>query len=471
MGSVTDTLLPEIGLVARGEPELDLRPPKTVDREAARTLHIRGILILERAFEARTLRSLRRVLKTVSKNFGAMVAAAEEPGEPVASFDDLAAINAGWAAEIEEQLIPLLLDTFAAGAQNTSLSMAGVTEIPEFVHTQSVGWMAGAGNRLARISDEAWVAVRDQLTLGLTEGESIDELQKRVRDTIGVVEARARTIARTEVIGSVNAGAYFEAKALGAETKSWLATEDGRTRLTHAQADDQSVGIDEMFKVGGAMLRFPHDPLGPPGETINCRCTALFDEAALCMCVPGWAQSETGEQLVAAASSSCACSDDDPLQLSINSLKALTRRENTAVDTYWGDPENGSSLINPRLRAGSQAGIQTTVEVLDDAIAKHRLAAPATVYRGISGSYLHELKVGDRIRDQAFLSTTTSRSAAERFAKALTPDEGNGKVMRLELPKGFSALPVPSGLNEYLLPRNTGFKVKAITDDEVVVGL
>jgi SPP1 gp7 family putative phage head morphogenesis protein len=190
------------------------------------------------------------------------------------------------------------------------LSVAGVTDIPEFVHTQSLGWMAGASNRLTRISDEVWQAVRSELTVGLAAGESIDQLQRRIRSSVETVESRARTIARTEVIGAVNAGSYFEAKGLGVETKSWLATEDKRTRPTHSDADGQQVGMDEMFVVGGALLRFPHDPMGPSGETVNCRCTTLYDDNDYCACTPGWAESETGEQLVAAASSSCGCSGD-----------------------------------------------------------------------------------------------------------------------------------------------------------------
>lgn len=288
---------------------LDLKPPREVDRAAARTLHVRGIMILEHAFEKRTIRSLRRVLKSVSGNFGALVSA-DSPGEAVASFDDLAAINAGWAVEVEEQLIPALLDTFAAGAQNTSLSVAGVIDIPEFVHTQSVGWMSDASNRLARVSDDAWQAVRSELTVGLTEGESIEQLQRRIRSTINVVEARARTIARTEVIGAVNAGSFYEAKAMGVETKTWLATDDKRTRPTHSEADGQQVNMDDMYVVGGVQMRFPHDPAAPPGETVNCRCTNLYDHNDLCMCVPGWAQTEADEQLVAASTSNCGCSGD-----------------------------------------------------------------------------------------------------------------------------------------------------------------
>jgi SPP1 gp7 family putative phage head morphogenesis protein len=295
---------------------LDLREPRKVDRESARVLHIRGILILEAAFEALTIRSLRRVLKTVSESFGAIVAAAEDdPGESWTSFDDLAAINAGWATEIENELVPALADTYAAGAQSAGLAVAGSPEIPEFVHDQAVEWMYGAKNRLFRVSDDVWTAVRNELTAGVLGGESVDQLKRRVRQSMETSESRARTVARTEVIGATNAGSFFQAKALGVGTKTWLATDDRRTRRSHDRAEGQEVGLDEAFEVGGAMLRFPHDPNGPAKETVNCRCTMLFDDKGACMCVPGWAQAESGERLVAAATSNCACSEDPPEDL------------------------------------------------------------------------------------------------------------------------------------------------------------
>ncbi len=453
---------------------LDLRPPKKVDHEAVRTLHVRGIMILEAAFEERAVRSLRRVLKAVSSSFGAVVAAGEDDpsGEAWASFDDLAAINAGWSEEVSEELLPALADSYAAGAQSAGLAVAGSPEIPEFVSDQAVDWLQSAENRLARVSDEVWSTVREELTAGMLEGESIDQLKRRVRQSMFASEKRARTIARTEVIGATNAGSYFEAKALGVSTKTWLATTDRRTRPTHATAEGQEVGMDEPFQVGEALLRFPHDPTGPAKETVNCRCTMLYDDHGACMCVPGWAQTESGESLAAAANSNCACSENiADRQLALNTSKALTRKEAAALDTYWGDPENGSELINARLRAKSQRGIQDKVELLDSALSKNRLAEKATVYRGISGDYAHSLKVGDRVRDNAFLSTSTDRAVAERFAQSLLPGEKVGKVIRLELPKGFEALPVPSGLNEYLLPRSIGYQVKSVTDTEVVLGL
>jgi uncharacterized protein with gpF-like domain len=61
--------------------------------------------------------------------------------------------------------------------------------------------------------------------------------------------------------------------------KKWQATADGRTRETHLVAHmrykDDPIPIDEPFQVGSALLMYPTDPAGPPGETINCRCNQL----------------------------------------------------------------------------------------------------------------------------------------------------------------------------------------------------
>lgn len=54
--------------------------------------------------------------------------------------------------------------------------------------------------------------------------------------------------------------------------KCWIATMDGRTRDTHFAADGQRAPLTGTFTVGGAHLRYPADPDGPPEETRNCRC-------------------------------------------------------------------------------------------------------------------------------------------------------------------------------------------------------
>jgi len=115
------------------------------------------------------------------------------------------------------------------------------------------------------------------LAEGVADGENALQLSDRVRHTMGdeASRSRANTIGRTESIKSFNAGAVEAYKQTGlVERKRWLATIDGDVRETHADADNQVVGINESFLVGEAQLQYPGDPGGGfPEETINCRCT------------------------------------------------------------------------------------------------------------------------------------------------------------------------------------------------------
>lgn len=93
-------------------------------------------------------------------------------------------------------------------------------------------------------------------------------------------EWKARRIARTEVQGAMEGGNTAAARAWSAATgeqmwKQWLATEDGRTRHSHALASGQIVRLDEKFTVGGAHLDHPGEAGGPAHEVIQCRCTTL----------------------------------------------------------------------------------------------------------------------------------------------------------------------------------------------------
>lgn len=70
-----------------------------------------------------------------------------------------------------------------------------------------------------------------------------------------------------------NAAAQQVAVSTGREyVKVWVTQGDDRVRATHAEADGQQVALDEDFKVGGVLLRYPRDPAGPAGETYGCRC-------------------------------------------------------------------------------------------------------------------------------------------------------------------------------------------------------
>jgi hypothetical protein len=59
--------------------------------------------------------------------------------------------------------------------------------------------------------------------------------------------------------------------------KSWQAILDSKTRPEHVAADNQEVGVNQLFSVGGEALRYPRDPNGSAKNTINCRCISDFE--------------------------------------------------------------------------------------------------------------------------------------------------------------------------------------------------
>lgn len=88
-------------------------------------------------------------------------------------------------------------------------------------------------------------------------------------------QVRAQRIARTESTSAYNAAGLAALADEGEEQKAWIATEDSRTRPSHAAADRQVVPITQPFEVGASSLLMPGDPSGPAHETVNCRCTMV----------------------------------------------------------------------------------------------------------------------------------------------------------------------------------------------------
>ena len=109
---------------------------------------------------------------------------------------------------------------------------------------------------------------------GILQGESMDKIAKRLRNVQEMNKTQAIRSARTIVTGAENKGrqdSYARAEADGIILqKEWLATNDGRTRHSHAMLDGAIVDQDKKFENG---LMYPGDPSGRPEEVYNCRCT------------------------------------------------------------------------------------------------------------------------------------------------------------------------------------------------------
>lgn len=143
-----------------------------------------------------------------------------------------------------------------------------------------------SGNRMSNVPDEVYALIVAEIERGITEGRSLDRVTADVQLILTASgddrwPNRARTVARTETIGAVNAGVFrgaeLEAEQRGdvAPFKVWISTEDKRTRPSHVAADQQRTLMREPFRVGGAQLLSPGDPRGPGNEVINCRCSLL----------------------------------------------------------------------------------------------------------------------------------------------------------------------------------------------------
>ena len=157
-------------------------------------------------------------------------------------------------------------------------------------------WIAARANRLQRVPDEVYGSVAQIIDSATTNGASIPDVTAQIEQLFDATDvqhwkSRARTVARTEVVGAYNGGLYdafamlVEADPDTEYVKRWLATEDQRTRPDHRDIDGTAVPWGQPFMLGadaktghaGFAMMYPHDPAGPPHEVINCRCTLLLE--------------------------------------------------------------------------------------------------------------------------------------------------------------------------------------------------
>ncbi|MFI6639959.1 phage portal protein [Streptomyces sp. NPDC050504] len=113
------------------------------------------------------------------------------------------------------------------------------------------------------------------LAHGVAEGESVPELRARIQRVFtNLSDYRATMIARTETVGGYNQAAFVSALDAGATTKTWLATDDKRTRPTHRSANGKSTPLNRRFEL--TQSRWPADPTAPASQSIQCRCALTF---------------------------------------------------------------------------------------------------------------------------------------------------------------------------------------------------
>ena len=116
--------------------------------------------------------------------------------------------------------------------------------------------------------------MNSEVLQGILQGDPMDKIANRLSKVTGMNATAAIRNARTMVTGAENKGrqdSYARATADGIILeRTWIATNDSRTRHSHAVLDGETKQIDTPFSNG---LMYPGDPDGEPSEVYNCRCT------------------------------------------------------------------------------------------------------------------------------------------------------------------------------------------------------
>lgn len=198
--------------------------------------------------------------------------------------------------------------TFEYGGESVAQPMAAIGIEQAFFqpNTALLNTMLDFSAKLVQdIGDNTRTAINQQVRLAALGQKTPTKAMQDITQTLGIqartgvwkkrhdpvqgIAARAETTLRTELQRVFNLSTYSQQQASAERipglTKSWVATGDIRTRVSHLRAHMKykanPIPIAEPFIVGGAKLFYPLDPNGPPGETINCRCRSVTHHPAI----------------------------------------------------------------------------------------------------------------------------------------------------------------------------------------------
>lgn len=143
-------------------------------------------------------------------------------------------------------------------------------------------YIAERDNKLSGVGDTAFKQLQTSLQEGIEKGETMDDLEDRVRSVFNNLQRyESRRIATTETAAAYGVARNKGMVAAGITHKSWLSNHGPHVRPAHRAAEFQygapskAIPINEPFIVGGERLMHPGDPAGSAGNVINCHCIQL----------------------------------------------------------------------------------------------------------------------------------------------------------------------------------------------------
>ncbi len=197
--------------------------------------------------------------------------------------------------------------------------------------------------------------VTDAYDRGLSVPDTAALISEKVLDA---APYQARMLARTDLNGLANGASVMAATLVGVQYKQWLTAEDDKVRETHAEADGQTVPVDQPFDVGGESLDYPGDPAGSDDEVCNCRCTVIYTDESP---VPA----ETASALI----------DHDV----VVPITPMNQNGHARIELAVGaPPDPGLVALLERTAAASEESARVIRESMNQlAVALERLQSPA----------------------------------------------------------------------------------------------
>lgn len=141
----------------------------------------------------------------------------------------------------------------AVGVQATLGSIMVDPQVREVLNDRALTLLTG-------VTEDMGKNIKVQLSEGILKGEGMKKLAKRLEETTGMAEQRARLVARTETMYAFNTAAREEYRRYGVEKVEWVAAMDERTCPRCGPLHGRVFPMDQA----------PDCPLHP-----NCRCITI----------------------------------------------------------------------------------------------------------------------------------------------------------------------------------------------------
>lgn len=252
-------------------PELRAKAPRVLTPREVQRAYDRHEAVGERAVRRLAAKMERVVVKAAEK---ALERGARQDVQTRVAADSVYD-EAYWRRQISEYLGSFVANIWDDGGASTAAGLG--LSFDTYDQQVTLEMQHRLSILSAQVSDTTRQAIASALLSdSAEEGQSVDTIADKLRSVFtDMADHRARTIARTEVVGGFNAASRYVAVSSGlVSRRRWLATSDGRTRDSHKDLDGhETVGMTDAYP---NRTMHPGDPSGPPEETINCRCVEEY---------------------------------------------------------------------------------------------------------------------------------------------------------------------------------------------------